>query len=174
MPFFNCFNHYLKLSFFRASPEQTPVSLACALKALILYIAVNLFLLDNQALVLEVMTKVMIELGLLTAFLYAGLRVTKKLKRFHQSFSSLIGVGLIVSLSSVLVYLVVSPEFFSIGEINQAVVYATLVLLIWNLSLISFILQRSLEVSTLMAIALTCNYFIIFELLMITFFTPLS
>lgn len=168
--FLRCLNLYFKISFFKASPEQLPYNLSCTIKALFIYCAINLWLLDNHSATLDVLVKIIIEIGLLALFLKIGLKVTHKPERFIQTLSSLIGIGMVVSLISTPVYYLVIPQFLQQQEINQTVVNITLLFLVWNLAIVSYIFKRSLEVSTLMSAVIAFNYLITFQLIVISIF----
>lgn len=169
--FFQCFSTYLKLSFFKATPEQLPFDFACIVKALVVYSAINLWLLDAHSSVFDVLLKIAIEMGLLVVFLKIGLKVTHKSERFIQTMSALIGVGMVISLISIPIYYLLIPQFLQQQELTQSVINITLLLLIWNLAVISHIFKRSLEISTLMSAVIAFNYLIVFELIVISLST---
>jgi hypothetical protein len=166
--FVGCFLAYVRISFFKASPEQLPTSKACTIKAFLVYCAVNLWLLDIHSSALDVLVKIAVEMGLLTVFLKIGLMLTKKPERFEQTLSALIGIGMVISLISVPIYYLFIPQFLQQQDISQTVINITLVLLVWNLAVISHIFKRSFEISTLMAAVVAFNYLIFFEMIVIS------
>lgn len=171
MPFKNCFFIYLKLCFFSASPEQLPWSWFCIAKSLIVYCLVSIFLLDVQSSVFDVVLKILIELGLILIILQVGLKITKQPERFHKALSAFMGVGMIVSLISVPFYTYLLPDVGEKGEISQALIYLTIIILVWNLAIISEIFKRTFNITTFLAFVVTFNYFISFQLLILALFT---
>jgi len=125
-------------------------------------------LLDTHAPVIGVLIKVAIEMGLLALFVKVGLKVTKKPERFIQTMSALVGSGMIISLISVPIYYIFIPQFLEQQDVSQTVVNITLLLLVWNLAIISHIFKRSLEVSTLMSAVIAFNYLIVFQIIIIS------
>ena len=170
----HCFIAYFKIAFFKGTPDQVPFNIACLLKAFIIYCAINLWLLDIHSSFASVMGKIAVEMLLLGAFTYLGLKLTKKTPRFLQTMSSLIGIGMIISVTSIPIYYLFIPQFLQQQEINQTVINITVLLLIWNLAVISHIFKRSFEVSTFMAATLSFNYLILFEVIIISFSTGAS
>lgn len=168
--FFQCLWVYTQLAFFRASPQQLPWNWSCAVKAFLLYVALNLFLLDSEDAMISVIFKILIEIGLLSGLLYIGLKTTRHLERFNKTLSALIGAGTVISAISVILYALISPEFYAQQEISQTVINLTLILLLWNLAVVSIILKRSLSISTWLSVFLTFNYFLTFELILMTIF----
>lgn len=166
--FFSCLKIYYKMSFFKASPDQLPFNASCAIKALAVYCVINFGLLDTHSSVFDVLLKVAVEMGLITIFLKIGLKVTQKPERFVQTFSALIGIGMIISLFSIPIYYLFIPQFLQQQDINQTVINITVLLLVWNLAVISYIFKRALEVSTLMSAVIAFNYLIVFEIIIIS------
>lgn len=126
--FMRCLKIYFSITFFKGSPEQLPLNWACAGKAL-------------------------------RVFLKIGLKASHKPERFAQTMSALMGIGMIISLISVPIYYLIIPQlipqFLQQQELTQSVINITLLLLVWNLAVISYIFKRSLEISTLMAALIT-------------------
>lgn len=166
--FIQCFSVYLKMTFFKATPDEVPCDVSCLIKSLVIYCMINLWLLDVHSSAQSVISKIGIEMLLMITVLFIGLKVTKKQERFLQSLSSLVGIGMIISLISIPVYYLFIPQFLQDQEINQTVINITLVLLIWNLAVMSHIFKRSFEVSTFMAATISFNYLIIFEVIIIS------
>jgi len=161
--FSTCSSVYVRLCFFLASPEQLPANALCAIKAFIIYSAINIILLDIDSSAVAVIAKIIFEISLLAFIVYLGLKLTKQPERFLQTLSSLIGVGMVISIVSTPFYLFIVPEFKNTQEISQSVINITLVLLIWNLSVISFIFKRSFGISTLNAALISFSYLLLFQ-----------
>ena len=166
-----CFKIYFNITFFKGSPEQLPLSWSCAAKALLVYCAINLWLLDTHSSTFDVLFKIIIEIALLVVFLKLGLKATNKPERFAQTMSALMGIGMVISLISVPIYYLLIPQFLQQQEVTQSVINITLLLLVWNLAVISHIFKRSLEISTLMSAVIAFNYLIVFEVIIISLAT---
>ncbi|MDQ6983351.1 MAG: hypothetical protein Q9M44_01395 [Ghiorsea sp.] len=166
--FLQCFSIYFKIAFFKASPEELPFNLYCTIKALLIYAAINLFLLDSHSSFVNVLLRIFIELGLLTIFVYLGLKIKQTPERFFQTLSALIGIGMVISLISAPLFYVFFPQFLSNEEVTQDLINVTVILLIWNLAAISHVFKRSFEINSLMAAILSFNFLILFEVLVIS------
>lgn len=172
-PFSACLIIYLRTIFFKASPDELPAHALCIVKSLLLYVGVYIFLLDLQSSFVEILLKVLLEFGLLLGIIVLGLKITDHQERLTQTLSAVVGVNLLISLIGSLIYYIINPDVLSgQTEPTQGMVNASIILLIWNLSVISHIFKRSFEISTLMASILAFNYFILFEVLIITFLSP--
>jgi len=169
--FFQCLSLYFKLAFFKISPEKLPYDVRCIIKAVLLYCSVNLLFLDTRSSTADIITQIIIELSLLALILTIGLKITKKPERFLQSFSALVGIGMVISLISVPIFYIFTPNFSHNQDINQTVINITVLLLMWNLAVISHILKRCFDISTLLSAAIAFNYLIVFELIIISIST---
>ncbi len=166
--FINCFIIYLKMSFLKASPEELPADWSCAIKALAIYFSINLLLLDVHSSTFDTLLKIMVEIGLLAIFVKIGNNIKKTPERFIQTLSGLIGIGMIISIVSVPIYYLFIPQFSQQQELNQGIINLTILLLIWNLAVMSHIFKRSFEITTLMASVISFNYLIVFEIIIIS------
>jgi len=169
--FFQCLSLYFKLAFFKISPERLPYNVGCLLKALLVYASINLFLLSTHSSPFDVLSQIVIELSLLAIILKIGLKITKKPERFLQAFSAIVGIGMVISIISVPVFYLLIPGFLQGQEVNQTVINVTLLLLMWNLAVISHIFKRSFDTSTLLSAVIAFNYLIVFEIIIISLST---
>jgi len=169
--FFQCLVLYFKLTFFKISPDSLPYSVSCILKALLVYCSINLFLLSTHSSPFDVITQIAIELSLLASILKVGLKITKKPERFLQAFSAIVGIGMVISIISVPIFYLFIPSFLQGQDINQTVINITVLLLMWNLAVISHVLKRSFDISTLLSAVIAFNYLIVFEIIIISLST---
>ncbi len=95
----------------------------------------------------------------------------KKLKnllsRLGQSFSALLGTNMVISAVSVPVYHALTEDYTGDGEINRTVLNATLLIVFWNLAVMSLILKRALNINTILAAMISFNYFMVYQFLVI-------
>lgn len=166
--FLQCLSLYFKIAFFKASPDQLPLNISCMLKALLIYCAINLFLLNTQSSLIQVLMQIFVELSLLSFFVYFGLKIKQTPERFLQTLSALIGAGMVISLISTPIYYIFTPQFLNQEEVSQSFINITVVLLVWNLAIISHIFKRSFEINMIMAAVLSFNYLILFEVIVIS------
>ena len=82
--------------------------------------------------------------------------------------SALIGINLIVSLVSIPVfYLLSSP---TPDQVNPLTLQINVILLVWNLAIISLIFKRSFQINTLLAGFIAFNYFVLYEYILMKLF----
>lgn len=165
-----CLKHYLLMCLFVSSPERLPRSLPCILFSVLAYCLLGFSLVDEHRGYAVVITQILLELGLLALVAYAGLNWKKKLSRFHQTFSALIGVNLVLSAMSIFVYQVLTPEINTAGGISPAVIYATMIIVFWNLAVLALIFKRAFEITTVLSAMISFNYFLIYQFIIIWFF----
>jgi len=92
--------------------------------------------------------------------------------RLTQSFSALLGINLVISAISIPVYQALIEEYGSVGdgEINRNLLNATLLILFWNLSVMSLVLKQALDINTLLAAMISFNYFMVYQFLIVWLF----
>jgi len=156
-----CLKHYLKMSVFLSSPSNLPFNPRTILLTLLAYVLVGYALLGNERTLLSIFGQIMIEVGILYAISSVVLKLVKKPERLIQTMSALIGINLIVSLVSIpLFYLLSSP---SPDQVNPMAFQINIILLLWNLAIISLIFKRSFQINTLLAGFMAFNYFLLYE-----------
>jgi hypothetical protein len=97
---------------------------------------------------------------------YWGLRWKKSLERFLQTFSALIGINMIITTVTIPVYRNVTSNEADIGNL---LIYLTLVILIWNLAVLSLIFKRAFSISTHLSAMISFNYFVLYQFVVIWF-----
>lgn len=152
--------HYLLMSLLLSSPDRLPYSPQCTLLTVIAYFMLGSQLVDEQRSATVVNTQILLELGMLAAIAWLGLRWRKLLPRFQQTFSALAGINLVISAAAIPLYRMVDADA---GNPTSALVYVTLAILIWNLAVLSLIFKRSLEISIQLAAVISFNYFVVYQ-----------
>jgi hypothetical protein len=125
-----------------------------------------LLLVDEQRSYAVVCAQISLELGMLGLIAYWGLRWKKSLERFLQTFSALIGINMIITTVTIPVYRNVTSNEADIGNL---LIYLTLVILIWNLAVLSLIFKRAFSISTHLSAMISFNYFVLYQFVVIWF-----
>ena len=158
-----CLKHYALMCLFISSPDKLPNSVHCILLSLLGYLLLNLSLVDIYSSLANIVTALTMELMLLAIITYAGLWWRKTLPRFNQTISALVGVNLVISLISFPLYHSVAQETARGTELTQAVINASLAILIWNLAVLSLIFKRAFELSTMLSAMISFCYFVFLQ-----------
>lgn len=159
--------HYVYMCLLLSSPERLPYNPNCIVLTLASYFLIGSFLVDEQRSYAVVCAQILLELGMLAAIAYVGLRWKKKLSRLLQTFSALTGVNAVITVATIPVYHAVS-DFQDDGD--SLVIYATLAILVWNLAVLSLIFKRALEISTHLSAMISFNYFVLYQFIVIWFY----
>jgi hypothetical protein len=162
--------HYVLMCLFLSGPDRLPGGAHSILISTFCYFVIGLSLVDEQRSYSTIVSQIAIELALLVLVVYTGLKWKKLLSRFAQSFSALLGVNIIISLVSIPVYHALTEDYTSDGEINRAVLNVTVLIVFWNLAVMSLILKRTLNINTLLAAMISFNYFMVYQFLVIWLF----
>jgi hypothetical protein len=165
----HCLKLFAQLSVFVSSPANLPYSPACLLLTLLAYLATGFFLLGDQFSLPIIAAMVVIEILLLLAISFIMLKFSKHSERLLQTITALVGVNLFMGLVSIPVFalLPVSPAAEQPGSLTLQI---NLLLLFWNLAVISLIFKRAFEIRTLFAVIIAFNYFLLYELLLTNLF----
>lgn len=165
----NSLKHYVQMSLFLSSPAKLPYSQASLFLTVLAYILVGEFLLGDERGLISIIIQISFEVIILFAISFITLKLTNKPQRLLQTVSALIGVSLIISVTSLLIMFLL-PESGDAEQINPLVLKLNLLLLLWNLAAISLIFKRSFEIRTITAGFIALNYFVFYEFLLINFF----
>ena len=164
-----CLRHFVLMCLFRSSPSNLPYNFGCIVPTLLAYVVVAELLLGDQRNLFSIMIQVLIEVLILVAISFIILKFVNRSERLLQTLSALIGVNLIISLVS-LPIMQLLPETGQGEQIDPLVLQINLMLLIWNLAVISLIFKRAFEIRTIVAGFIAFNYFLFYQLLLINFF----
>lgn len=164
-----CLKIYLRMCIFISSPSQLPPGLACIALTFVAYLVVGLLWLADQQGIPAVVTQVGLEVSILYAFSFIILKFRNKIERLRQTMSALIGSSLIISMVSIPI-LSILPEAPAEDQINALTLQVNLLLLFWNLAVISLIFKRAFEISTIAAGFIAFNFFLLFELILLNVF----
>jgi len=162
--------HYVLMCLFVSGPDRLPSSLHSILFSLFCYLIIGFSLVDEHRSYATIVTQIAIELALLSLLIYTALKWKKLLSRLYQSFSALLGVNMVISAISIPIYELLTQDINNDTELSRSVLNATLVLVIWNLAIMSLILKRTLNINTAFAAMISFNYFVVYQFLIIWLF----
>ena len=162
--------HYVLMCLFVSGPDRLPSSPHSILFSLFCYFIIGFSLVDEQRSYATIVIQIVIEIALLTLVIYTGLKWKNLLSRLYQSFSALLGVNMVISAASIPIYEVLIQDLNSDAEISRSVLNATLLIVFWNLSVMSLILKRALNINTAFAAMISFNYFMVYQFLIIWLF----
>lgn len=159
---FYCWAQFLRLSVFLSSPEKLPWNPWLLVPTLASYLLVGQLILGEARPFRDILLQIGIEVGLLALISLVVLKLNNHLERFVQTLHALVGVNLIISIISYpLIQLLPDPT--SSEQPERLAIQLSLLLLIWNLAVISLIFRRAFEVSTMLAAFLSFSYFLFYE-----------
>jgi hypothetical protein len=159
--------HYILMCLLLSSPERLPYSPHSIALTVFSYFLIGLLLVDEQSSYAMVCAQIALELGMLGLIAYAGLRWKKSLARFQQTFSALLGINMILTAATIPVY---RSAVSHTDSMENLLIYVTLVILIWNLAVLSLIFKRSFEISTHLSAMISFNYFVVYQFIVTWFF----
>jgi hypothetical protein len=160
--------HYILMCLLLSSPGRLPYNPYCTALTIFVYFLFGLTLVDEQRGYGLVCAQIVLELGMLGLIAYYGLRWKKSLPRFPQTISALIGINVVITAVTIPVYRI-AIDYES--NIDNLLIYVTLVILIWNLAVLSLIFKRSMEISTHLSAMISFNYFLVYQFLVYWFST---
>lgn len=165
----HCLKLFVQLSLFLASPASLPYSPSCLILTLLAYLASGVFLLGDQYSLPVILAMTIIETLLLLAISFIMLKFSRRSERLLQTITALVGANLIMSLVSVPL-LMLLPDAPTAEQPGTLTLQLNLLLLFWNLAVISLIFKRAFEIRTIVAGIIAFNYFLLYELLLMNFF----
>lgn len=157
--------HYVLMCLFVSGPDRLSGDIYSILISLLFYCLIGFSVVDENHSYATIVLQIVLELALLALVLYSALKWKKLLSRLPQSFSALIGVNLVISVVSIPVYHSYLQNYSGDGEINRTVLNAMLLIVFWNLSVMSLIFKQALNINTVLAAMISFNYFMVYKFL---------
>lgn len=152
--------HYLLMCLLLSSPDRLPYSPYPIVLTGLSYFMLGLLLVEPQRSYRLISAQIFLELGMLGLIAYCGLALKQSLQRFPQTFSALLGINFIITL-------VTSPAYHLVtnnGTVDDnLLLYVTLIILVWNLAVLSLIFKRAFEISTHLSATISFCYFMAFQ-----------
>ena len=164
-----CLKHYIYMSILVSSPDRLPYRLDCLVFTIFCYCLLGLTLVDEQRNYGLILSQITLEVSLLALICYVGLLWLKKLPRFGQSFSALIGVNFVISAISIPLANWLTADVGS-ENADSTILTITIIIVFWNLAVMSQILKRSFEISTIMSAMIAFNYFVVYQISAVWFY----
>ena len=162
--------HYVLMCLFMSGPDRLPGSPYSILFSLFCYFLIGFSLVDEKRSYATIVVQIILELALLILVIYSALKWKGMLSRLTQSLSALLGVNMVISAASIPLYNVLTQDFSSDVELKRSVLNMTLLIVFWNLAVMSLILKRTLNINTALAAMISFNYFMVYQFLIIWLF----
>jgi hypothetical protein len=162
---FYSLKHYLLMSVFLSSPDRLPTNRKVIPLNILAYFLLGLALIDDNRSFETVSLLIVIEIIMLAAIFYTGLLLVRKPLRFIQSYSAALGVNLVLTAISIPIYDMILTMPDESGNVSQLGITLEFLLIFWSLSVLSLILKRSFECSTIFAAMISFNYFLVYQLI---------
>ncbi len=166
---FFCLKHYALMCVFASGPDRLPYNPVCIIFSVLVYFLLGFTLVDEQRSYGIVTLQILLEILLLVVVAYLGLKWKKKISRFAQTFSALVGVNLIISAVMLALFDFLPNGSSSETGAETSLLSATLLMIFWNLAVISQILKRAFEINTMMSAMIAFNYFFVYQFLVFWF-----
>ena len=152
--------HYLLMCLLLSSPDRLPCSPYPIALTGFSYFLLGLLLVEPQRSYGLISAQILLELGMLGLVAYCGLALKQMLPRFQQTFSALLGINVIITLVTIPAYRLIASN----GSIDgNMLLYVTLIILLWNLAVLSLIFKRAFEISTNLSAMISFCYFVVFQ-----------
>ena len=153
--------HYLLMCLLLSSPDRLPYSPYSVMLTGLCYFLLGLLLVDPERSYTAVCQQILLELAMLGAITYCGLSLKQSLQRFLQTFSALLGINVIITAATIPVYRAVIDNA-NVGD--NLLLTVTIVILAWNLGVLSLIFKRAFEISTHLSAVISFSYFIVYQI----------
>ena len=158
-----CLKQYALMCVFASGPERLPNSTACIVLSVFAYFLIGFALVGPEHSYALVIAQILFEVVLLSLLAYVGLKWKTMLSRFKQTWSALIGINLIISAVTIPVFRMMTDSSNTPDSIESKILYATMLMIFWNLAVLSQIIKRAFEINTVMSAMIAFNYFLIYQ-----------
>jgi hypothetical protein len=152
---------------FLSSPERLPCNPLCILISLFAYLLIGLLLVSEQRGMAAISAHIFLEVITLALVAYAGLYWSKSLPRFQQTFSALVGINMVITAVAIPVVQLAANGGANADETGNLQQITELLIVIWNLAVISLIFKRAFTISTQLSAIMSFNYYVVFQFLVI-------
>ncbi len=152
--------HYLLMCLLLSGPERLPYNPYPLVLTVFSYFLIGLLLVDEQRNFAMVCAQILLEFALLGAIAYAGLRWRNKLPRLLQTFAALVGANMVITVVTIPIYRAITDQA---DNTDSLLVTSTIIILVWNLAIISMIFKRAFEISTQLSAMISFNYFVVYQ-----------
>lgn len=153
--------HYLLMCLLLSSPDRLPCNPFPIAVTGFVYFLLGLLLVDAHHSYPQICMQILLEMGMLGLIAWIMLQRKQLLQRFQQTFSALIGINVVITSVAIPVGRFIennaTPD-------DNLLLYSTLILLTWNLAVLSLIFKRSFEVSTHLSSVMSFCYFVVYQI----------
>lgn len=163
----NSLKHYVYMCILLSSPERLPQNQNVFVLTLLSYFLIGLFLVDAQRSYAVICAEILLELSMLGMIAYLGLRWKKNLSRLLQTSSALVGINMVITAASLPLYQMIKSYQ---NDSDSLLIYVSVIILVWNLAVLSLILKRALEISTHLSAMISFNYFVLYQFIVYRFY----
>jgi hypothetical protein len=153
-----------------SGPDRLPGGLQNIILSIFCYCLVGFGLVDEQRSYATILLQIALELLLLALVCYSGLKWKNLLPRFTQAFSALIGVNIIISIVSISAYQMLVRDDLADGDLSRIAINTTMMIVFWNLVVMSSIFKKAFNVNTLIAAIISFNYFLAYQFIVVWLF----
>lgn len=151
----------------RAGPQDLPASSALTLGAVILYLAINLFLLDVPgAPFFAGFIQSVVACAVLAAYTHALLKLKHWPERFGQTYSGLLLTGSVFTLVALRPMAEIAPYMNGKHTPPALLTLGITAILFWRLAVVAHVYRNALEISIWRALGVVVLYDFIFLLVM--------
>ena len=158
---------YALMCLLLSGPDRLFASLSNILLSMFCYCLIGFALVDGQRGYSVIIMLIALEITLLALVSYIGLRWKKLLPRLPQTFSALLGVNIIISVAIIPIYRLLVSDF---DEPNSAALNFNLIVIFWNLAVMSQIFKQAFHINTLPAALISFSYFLVYQTLVVWLF----
>ena len=162
--------HYALMCLLISGPDRLPGGLQNIILSIFCYCLVGFGLVDEQRSYATILLQIALELLLLALVCYSGLKWKNLLPRFTQAFSALIGVNIIISIVSISAYQMLVRDDLADGDLSRIAINTTMMIVFWNLVVMSSIFKKAFKVNTLIAAIISFNYFLAYQFIVVWLF----
>jgi len=158
-----CLKQYALTCVFASGPQRLPNDPVCIVLSVLAYLLIGFALIGPGTSYPMVIAQILLEVGLLSLLAYLGLKWKAMPGRFTQTCSALIGINLVISAVTIPVFRMMTDNNNSTNSIESSVLYATMLMIFWNLAVLSHIIKSAFEINTVASVMIVFNYFVVYQ-----------
>jgi len=148
---------FVRLAFFKATPDQVPVGRSTLTIAVLMMLTANVVVTFTWYGFAGALFLALVEVLLNGLFLYGCLAVRQHRSRFEQSLTAICGISAVMALVAWPWALAVGAA--ENGELPQWIMWGQMILMMWSLLIWSRILRLACGFNQLTAAALSLSFF---------------
>ena len=150
----------LALLFLKSAPQDLPFSLSYVVRLAVIYVFSGLLVLQTTLNPDDSLAGMILGLGVQYIFTFSVLRALNRSARMLQTFSAILGVGIIFNLISWPVFAILADEAAA-DSMRSSMSLLFLLLISWEVLVKAHIFKHALEMKMFSALALSLSLFFI-------------